>query len=282
MTTSGRAVVERGAHAVARSAGRSRRCAGRRSSARPGCLEPRTTACPRNPAPPVTITRRSRPERHHACASARGSRCAAGSSPASRRSASSMSRTSSSNVVARPPAEDALAPSTRRRRARRPRSGGSSARRFGRAAPSRARRARTRPRTSSRTECISPVAIDVVVRLVAAGASATSPRRTRRRSPSRAARRGCRGTACSAVPARIAAIAARHLARDERPAAARRLVVEQDAVAGVQPVRLAVLDGHPVREDLRDRVRAARVERRRLRLRRLGDLRRTSRCEPAW
>ncbi len=69
----------------------------------------------------------------------------------------------------------------------------------------------------------------------------------------------------------MAAIAAGHLAGHERPAAARRFVVEQDAVAGVEAVRVAVLDGHPVGEHLGDGVRAARAERRRLGLRRLGD-----------
>ena len=68
----------------------------------------------------------------------------------------------------------------------------------------------------------------------------------------------------------MAAIAAGHLAGHERPAAARRFVVEQDAVAGVEAVRVAVLDGHPVGEHLGDGVRAARAERRRLGLRRLG------------
>ncbi len=60
---------------------------------------------------------------------------------------------------------------------------------------------------------------------------------------------------------------ARDLARDEGLAAQRRLVVEQDAVAGVHAVRLAVVDGDPVGVELGHRVRAARVERRRLALR---------------
>ncbi len=57
-----------------------------------------------------------------------------------------------------------------------------------------------------------------------------------------------------------------HLARDELEAAARGLVVEQDARRGVQPVALAVVDGDPVAVDLRHAVGAARVERRRLAL----------------
>ncbi len=63
-----------------------------------------------------------------------------------------------------------------------------------------------------------------------------------------------------------------HLARHELQAAARRLVVEQDARAGEQPVALAVVDGDVVPEDLRDAVRAARVEGRQLALGRLADL----------
>ena len=58
--------------------------------------------------------------------------------------------------------------------------------------------------------------------------------------------------------------ATRHLARHEGAAAARRLVVEQDPVAGVEPVGLAVVDRHEVGEQLGHRVRAARVERGRL------------------
>ena len=55
---------------------------------------------------------------------------------------------------------------------------------------------------------------------------------------------------------------ARDLARDERLAAARRLVIEEDAVDGEEAVGLAIVDRHPVRVDLRHAVRAARIERR--------------------
>ena len=65
---------------------------------------------------------------------------------------------------------------------------------------------------------------------------------------------------------------ARDLAGDERAPAAGRLVVEEDAVARVHAVRLAVVDRHPEPVQLRDAVRRARVERRLLRLRRLDDL----------
>ncbi len=65
---------------------------------------------------------------------------------------------------------------------------------------------------------------------------------------------------------------ARDLARDEGRAAPRRLVVEEDPVHRVHPVRLAVVARDPVAEHLRDAVRAARMERRRLGLRRLGHL----------
>ncbi|GBH23845.1 hypothetical protein BvRS1_08940 [Burkholderia vietnamiensis] len=57
------------------------------------------------------------------------------------------------------------------------------------------------------------------------------------------------------------------LARDELAAAQRRFVIEQDAAAAEQPVRLAIVDRHPVRVQLRDAVRAARVKRGRFRLR---------------
>ena len=62
------------------------------------------------------------------------------------------------------------------------------------------------------------------------------------------------------------------LARDEVLAAARRLVVEQDAVDGEQPVGLAVVDGLPMGVDLGAGVGAARMKRRGLALRSLGDL----------
>ena len=54
---------------------------------------------------------------------------------------------------------------------------------------------------------------------------------------------------------------ARDLARHERLAAYGRLVVEQDAVAGENPVRLAIVDGDPVRVELGDCVGETRIER---------------------
>lgn len=74
------------------------------------------------------------------------------------------------------------------------------------------------------------------------------------------------------LPERDVRGGARDLAGDERPAAARALVVEEDAVAREHAIRLAVVDGDPVAVELRDAVRRARVERRRLALRRLDDL----------
>ena len=59
------------------------------------------------------------------------------------------------------------------------------------------------------------------------------------------------------------------LARHEGLAADRALVVEQDAVAGVQGVGLAVVHHDPVAVELGGAVRAARVERRGLALRHL-------------
>src|SRR3546814_16081984 len=49
-------------------------------------------------------------------------------------------------------------------------------------------------------------------------------------------------------------------------------LVEQDAVGGVHAVRLAVVHGHPIGVQLGRRIGAARIERRRLALRRLLDL----------
>ena len=59
------------------------------------------------------------------------------------------------------------------------------------------------------------------------------------------------------------------LARDEGLAAAGRLVVEEDAVAGMEVVALAVVDGQPVGVDLRAPVGRTRPERRALGLRHL-------------
>ena len=66
---------------------------------------------------------------------------------------------------------------------------------------------------------------------------------------------------CCSWPARIAAMPRVTLRVTNVPPRRGRLVVEQDPVAGVQALRVAVLDGHPVGEHLGDRVRAARVER---------------------
>ena len=62
------------------------------------------------------------------------------------------------------------------------------------------------------------------------------------------------------------------LARDELLAAPRRLVIEEDARAGEDPVRLAIVDGDVVCVRLGHAVRAARMERRELVLRCLADL----------
>src|SRR5579863_3624596 len=63
--------------------------------------------------------------------------------------------------------------------------------------------------------------------------------------------------------------AVRHLSRDELEAAPLRLVVEEDAGDRVQAEAFAIVDGDPVAVHLRDAVRAPRVERRELVLRRL-------------
>jgi len=69
-----------------------------------------------------------------------------------------------------------------------------------------------------------------------------------------------------------AADRARDLARDERLAAPLRLVVEEDAVGGEEPIRLAVVLRDVERVRLGSGVGAARVKRRRLALRRFDDL----------
>src|SRR5712692_4607779 len=63
---------------------------------------------------------------------------------------------------------------------------------------------------------------------------------------------------------------ARDLARDEGLAAHRALVVEEDPVAGVHAVGLAVVHRDPVRVELRDRIGATGIERCGLGLRRLA------------
>ena len=62
--------------------------------------------------------------------------------------------------------------------------------------------------------------------------------------------------------------AARYLASYEVLATPGRLVIEEDATAGEHAVGLAKVDGHPVRVELGDAIRAARIEGRLLVLRR--------------
>lgn len=64
----------------------------------------------------------------------------------------------------------------------------------------------------------------------------------------------------------------RNLPGDECAATARRLVVEQDSVARVHPIRLAVVHRDPVRVEFRAAVWRTWVERCGLALRRLDDL----------
>ena len=59
------------------------------------------------------------------------------------------------------------------------------------------------------------------------------------------------------------------LARDERLAADRRFVIEEDAVAGIDPLRLPVIDAEPTGLDLGRTVGTAGIERRALPLRNL-------------
>src|SRR3546814_1896572 len=61
--------------------------------------------------------------------------------------------------------------------------------------------------------------------------------------------------------------APRDLAGHEGLPSTRALVVEEDSVAGVHPVGLAIVHGDPVGIELRDGIGAARVERRGLALR---------------
>ena len=203
---------------------------------------------------------------------------AAASRAASARSASIISSTSASNPTAgfQPSSSDALA---RRRAGARPRSAGGT-----RGRPRRARGRSRRPRPSRRNRSPS--------RPVPAGA----PEGQLAELPHRVALAGRDDVVARLgllqhaphrldVVLRVAPVAprvevaevepllqavpdapdrARDLARHEGLAAARRLVVEQDAVDGEEAVRLAVVDRHPVGVDLRGGVRAARVERRRL------------------
>ena len=64
----------------------------------------------------------------------------------------------------------------------------------------------------------------------------------------------------------------RDLARHERLAAYGRLVIEQDAVAGKEAVRFAVVDRDPIRIHLGGGIRRTRIERRGFSLRGLDDL----------
>lgn len=63
-----------------------------------------------------------------------------------------------------------------------------------------------------------------------------------------------------------------NLARDERPAASRTFVVEQDTVAGIHPIRFTIVDCNPVGVQFGNSVRATWVERRCLALGRFDDL----------
>jgi len=89
------------------------------------------------------------------------------------------------------------------------------------------------------------------------------------RGPSRALRRDCRDIIRSAGRP-CARQAARDLAGDEGLAAHGRLMVEENSVAGVDAVGLAVVDDDPVAVELGDAVGRARVERGGLALRRLS------------
>ena len=62
------------------------------------------------------------------------------------------------------------------------------------------------------------------------------------------------------------------LACDEGPATPRALVVEQDTVARIHPIRFTIVDGDPISIQFGNAVRAAWVERRRLALWRFDDL----------
>ena len=169
------------------------RCAGRRRRSRPPPEGVSTTARPRKPAPPVTRPATPRPLAH---------RDGSPSQPDARSAKPGLRQVGLDHQSSRAPRTASVVPS----RARAPPSTdhrSSSSTSVGR-----------KYRPSTRT-CVLPVQADeperhlaeladrvhlaggdhVVVRGVAAGASATSPRRTRGRSPSRGARPGCRGRA---------------------------------------------------------------------------------------
>ena len=133
-------------------------------------------------------------------------------------------------------------------------------------AASRARRAETPPRANSRTESTLRWRRRSR-RARPAGASATSPRRSRPRSPSRASRPGCRGRA-SLQPGLMRA-AARVILRVTKVSPRRGdSWLKRMPLRDEHPVRLAVVHGIPVGDDLVRGVGAARLERGRLVLRR--------------
>ena len=98
-------------------------------------------------------------------------------------------------------------------------------------ARSRARRARTRARRTRGPSGSRPVEIDEVARRRPAAASTTSPRRSRRRSPSRAAPRGCRDAARCRCPSLMRATPWLTLRSTNSSPRRGELVVEQDAAA---------------------------------------------------
>ena len=139
-------------------------------------------------------------------------------------------------------------------------------------AASPARRGRRRSRQNSRTVWVSPVARRSRPARSCWSISHMRAHVVRRPAPVALRRRGCPARSSRSSPSLIRATPSVILRVDELQAAARRLVVEQDAGDGVQAVALAVVDGDPVAVHLRHAVRAARVERRRLALRHLADL----------
>ena len=150
------------------------------------------------------------------------------------------------------------------------------------APPSRGRPARTRPRTNSRTRVHLAGRDDVVVRL---GLLEHQPHRLdvlRRVAPVAPRVEVAEVQRARSCPLRIAATPRVTLRVTNVPPRRGDSWLNRMPLRGMHPVRLAVVDRHPVGEDLGDGVRAARVERRRLALRRSGDLRRTSRELPAW
>lgn len=76
----------------------------------------------------------------------------------------------------------------------------------------------------------------------------------------------------------------RNLPRHKRPAPPRALMVKQNPITRIHPIRLPIIHRNPERIELRSAIRTARVKRRLLRLRRLDDfavqLRRRGLVEP--